>query len=149
VESISLSGSWFKSGAGLERGVDGSPRGYRIVSVDGQRITHRYCSTAESCVDRQGEFLGLEKPWAAGQPLVVIFNCYDAPQGSKAECRVDQGRWQPMPPFAAINESQGLAMPHHFRLQGPSLPAGRHAIEVRVNWPDGSVVRESGTVMVQ
>jgi len=30
VESISMSGSWWKAGEELERGVDGTPRGYRV-----------------------------------------------------------------------------------------------------------------------
>jgi UDP-2,3-diacylglucosamine pyrophosphatase LpxH len=42
VASISVSGSWWQSGAGFERGVDNTPRGYRLVSVDGDRIAHRY-----------------------------------------------------------------------------------------------------------
>ena len=57
VDSISLSGSWYKSGQGMERGVDDCPRGYRIVSVDGTKVTHRYQSSCESRVDRQGEFV--------------------------------------------------------------------------------------------
>jgi UDP-2,3-diacylglucosamine pyrophosphatase LpxH len=148
VESVALSGSWFKSGAGLERNVDGCPRGYRIVTVDGARITHRYCSTAESRVERQGELVGAERPFAAGRPVPLLFNCYDAPQGSTAECRVDQGAWQPMPPFAAVNESLGLKMCHHFRLQCSPLAPGHHQVEVRVRWPDGTRVVETATIQV-
>lgn len=138
VESISLSGSWFKSGPGMERGVDGSPRGYRVVSVDGDKITHRYCSTAESRVQGQGEFVGLDKPLRAGRPVELVFNCYDAPNGSTAEARIDGGPWQPMPPFAAINPAHKLKMPHHFRLEAGPLPVGPHEVEAQVHWPDGT-----------
>ena len=144
VASISVSGSWYQSGKGPERGVDGSPRGYRIVSVDGTRITHRYHSSCESHVDRQGEFYGLDKPVARGTAVPFVFNCYDAPHESTAEVRLDDGLWQPMPAFAASNEKIGLAMPHHFRLLADTttLTPGRHTIAARVHWPDGPVVEE-------
>jgi hypothetical protein len=39
----------------------------------------------------------------------------------------------------------GLSMPHHFRLLADTraLPPAKHTIEVRVTWPDGSVVTEA------
>jgi len=145
VESISLSGSWFRSGAGFERGVDGSPRGYRIVSVNGRRITHRYVSSCESHVDRQGEFAGLDDPVKPSVQTPFVFNCYDAPNGSQARARIDSGPWQPMPAFAALSKTTpDLTMPHHFRLLADtsSLSPGRHVIEASVTWPDGTVVNE-------
>ncbi len=150
VTSISLSGSWYQSGQGMERGVDGSPRGYRIVSVDGTKVTHRYYSSCESRVDRQGEFYGLDKPIARGTAVPLVFNCYDAPHGSTAEARLDDGSWQPMPAFAAMNEKIGLAMPHHFRLQADTtaLAPGRHAVTARVRWPGGEVVEETAELTV-
>jgi len=143
VESISMSGSWWKSGEGFERGVDNSPRGYRIVSVDGTAITHRYRSSCESHVDRQGEFHGLDRIPASRQ-AELVFNCYDAPNGSTAQARIDEGPWQPMPAFAAVNKSIDLKMPHHFRLvtDTTALQSGLHTIEARVTWPDGTVVAE-------
>ena len=145
VESISLSGSWYKSGEGFERGVDGCPRGYRIVSVDGTKITHRYRSSCESRVDRQGEFSGLKGRVPSGKEVPIILNCYDAPNGSTAQARIDGGPWQPMPAYAAVNGV--LTMPHHFRLLGDTtaLGPGGHAVEARVTWPDGTVVVEEET----
>jgi UDP-2,3-diacylglucosamine pyrophosphatase LpxH len=150
VESISISGNWWRSGEGMERGVDGSPRGYRIVSVDGTKISHRYRPSCESYVARQGEFCGLEKPLPPGRPAELVFNAYDAPNGSTAECRIDDGPWQPMPPFPAINESLGLEMPHHFRLLADTatLSPGRHTIDVRVRCPDGTEIRESSAFQI-
>jgi len=150
VESISLSGSWFKAGAGFERGVDNSPRGYRIVSVDGAKITHRYRSSCESYVDRRGEFVGLDGIMPAGKKAEIVFNCYDAPNRSTAQARIDRGPWQPMPAFAAVNKAYELNMPHHFRLMAETsgLAPGRHTIEARVTWPDGTVVTEVGTFVL-
>ncbi|HUT95665.1 MAG TPA: metallophosphoesterase N-terminal domain-containing protein [Thermoguttaceae bacterium] len=146
VESISISGSWWKAGEGFERGVDGCPRGYRIVSVDGTRVTHRYRSSCESHVDRRGEFSGLEDPLAAGRETELVFNAYDAPNGSTAEARIDGGPWRPMPAHEVRSATTpDLTMPHHFRLVADTtaLKPGEHTIEARVRWPDGTVVTES------
>lgn len=146
VESISIAGSWWKSGAGFERGVDNVPRGYRVVSIDGTKVSHYYRPSAESFVDRQGEFVGLEHPISRGSQTPLVFNCYDAPNGSTARARIDDGPWRPMPAFGAVNESIDLTMPHHFRLVADTtaLGSGRHAVEARVVWPDGTVVNERG-----
>jgi len=145
VESISLSGSWWKAGEGFERGVDGCPRGYRVVSVDGTRVTHRYRPSCESYVDRRGEFYGLEDPLAAGRETEFVFNAYDAPNGSTAEARIAGGLWRPMPAHEVRSATTpDLTMPHHFRLVADTtaLEPGEHTIEARVRWPDGTHVTE-------
>ena len=150
AETISLAGSWWNSGAGMERGVDGSPRGYRIVSVRGTKVTHRYQSSCESRVDRQGEFAGLDRRVTPGRQTEFLFNCYDAPHDSTAQARIDQGPWQPMPAFAATTSSGELKMVHHFRLIADTsgLGAGRHVIEAKVTWPDGTMIAEEATFEV-
>ena len=122
--------------------MDGTPRGYRIVSVAGGKITHRYVTSTESRVDRQGELEGLSGPLPAGR-AELVFNCYDAPNGSTARARIDQGTFQPMPSYAPPN-AEGLERPHHFRLLADlsGLKAGHHYLEVRVEWPDGTEVVE-------
>jgi hypothetical protein len=144
AESISLSGSWWKSEHGKERGVDGSPRGYRIISVDGARITHRYRPSCESFVSRQGEFVELPGTIPSQADARFVFNCYDAPNGSSAQARIDQEAWQPMPAYPAVTRDLELTMPHHFMLTTDltRLPQGPHTIEVRVRWPDRTEVRE-------
>ena len=148
VESVSLSGSWWHGGQGFERATDGCPRGYRVVSVDGTDVTHRYCSSCESRVDRQGEFMGLRDRIPAAKSTAFTFNCYDAPDGSTAEARLDGGAWRPM---ASVKyKSSPIDKPHYFRLVADtaSLGSGPHAIEARVAWPDGTVVVEKKTFTV-
>lgn len=132
--SISLSGSWFQSGEGMERGVDGTPRGYRIVSVDGAELAHRYQSSAESRVDEPGEFEGLDNPLVCGRPGRLVFNCFDAPASARARIQLDGGPWLDMPPYPAENTKIGLTMLHHFALEMDpvELSPGRHLAEVHV-----------------
>ena len=119
----------------------------RIVSVDGDRISHRYQSSAESRVERVGEFYGLKDPLTAKTETAFVFNCYDAPNESTAMARIDDGPWRPMPRFAAPSPvTAGLTMPHHFRLVADTttLGSGRHNITVRVTAPDGTTMTASG-----
>jgi len=150
VESISMCGTWWKNHAveGLERGVDGCPRGYRIVSVDGTNVTHRYRSSCESRVDRRGEFIGLKNRIPVGRKIGFVFNCYDAPNGSTAEARIDGRPWRPM---KTVNyRSTSVTKPHHFRMADDTggLQPGPHAVEARVTWPDGTVVVEKKAIEV-
>jgi hypothetical protein len=57
-----------------------------------------------------------------------------------------------MPAFPARSATTpDLTMPHHFRLltDTGALAPGRHTIEVRVSWPDGTVVTQSKTFAVE
>ena len=150
VASISMSGTWWQNRTvdGFERGVDGCPRGYRIVSVDGTKVTHRYRSSCESRVDRQGEFMGLRDRIPAAENTTFTFNCYDAPAGSTAKARLDRGAWRPMTNIKY--KSSPIDKPHYFRLIADTalLGSGPHTIEARATWPDGTVVTEKKTFVV-
>ncbi len=151
VTSISISGSWWKAGPGLERGVDNCPRGYRIVSVDGNKIAHRYQTSAESRVERVGEFPGLSGSLSASKETVFVFNCFDAPNEATVAARIDNGPWQSMPRLAARSPvTAGLTMPHHFRLvtDTTTLDFGHHSITVRVTRPDGETTEASTPFVV-
>ncbi len=152
VESISMSGSWWKAGEGLERGVDGSPRGYRIVTVDGAKVSHRYRPSCESFVESRGQWYPLDEAIGDAATTSFVFNCYDAPNGSISEGRIDNGPWQPMPPHAmASKPTPDLTMVHHFVLTADTskLASGEHTLSARVTWPDGTIVEESKRFTIQ
>jgi UDP-2,3-diacylglucosamine pyrophosphatase LpxH len=151
VASISVSGSWWKGGLGLEKGVDNTPRGYRIVAVDGDRVSHRYQSSAESRVEQLGEFYGLSQPLKTDKETALVFNCYDAPNESTAAGRIDDGPWQQMSRCAPVSPvTADLTMPHHFRLvtDTTSLNAGRHTITVHVTLPSGEMMETCSPFVV-
>jgi len=145
VSSISVCGSWWRSGEGFERGVDNVPRGYRIIEVRDGNISHRYVSSCESKVDRRGEFTGLEKTIKSSKSMPIVFNCYDAPNGSSARARIDSGPWVPMQHYTKNGGYSKMQMPHHFILSADTtkLTAGRHRATARVTWPDGTIVTEA------
>ncbi len=135
VESQAVSGSWWRSGEGFERGVDNAPRGYRIVEVDGTSITHRYYSSCESHVDAPGDLIGRAR---AEEKTVFVFNCYDAPTESRVRGRLDDGAWRDMPREPAVNYRLGLTMPHHYYLEvdETAMAAGSHVVEIETAWRD-------------
>lgn len=150
VSSISVCGSWWRSGDGFERGVDNVPRGYRIIEVRGDRISHRYVASCESKVDRRGEFTGLDSPIQASKNTVIVFNCYDAPNGSTGQTRIDSGPWMPMRQYTEKGGYVNMQMPHHFALRTNTtgLCTGKHSIAAQVTWPDGTIVTESDNLTV-
>ena len=150
VSSISVCGSWWRSGEGFERGVDNVPRGYRVIEVRKGQISHRYVSSCESKVDRQGEFVGLENPVKASQSTRIVFNCYDAPNGSAAHVRIDSRPWMPMEKYVETGGYVNMQMTHHFglRIDTMELNTGRHRIVAKVTWPDGTIVKESADFTV-
>ena len=145
VSSISVSGCWWRSGEGFERGVDNVPRGYRIIEIREGRISHRYVSSCESRVDRQGEFSGLEDTIATSKSTPIVFNCYDAPNGSTAKARIDSDPWTPMQQYTERGGYSKMQMPHHFSLStdAAKLTTGKHRVTVQVTWPDGTTVTKS------
>lgn len=145
VSSISVCGCWWHAGNGFERGVDNVPRGYRIIEVRGGIVSHRYVSSCESKVDVRGEFMGLNTPITPSKSTAVIFNCYDAPNGSTAKARIDVGPWTPMRQYTEKGGYVKMQMPHHFvlRTDTTKLIQGKHRITARITWPDGTVVEEA------
>ena len=150
VSSISVCGCWWRSGEEFERGVDDVPRGYRIIEVRAGHISHRYVSSCESKVDRRGEFTGLDNPITASKSTPIVFNCYDAPNGSTAKARIDSGPWTPMQQYTEKGGYVKMQMPHHFILYTDTtkLTAGRHSVTAKVKWPDGTIVTEAADFTV-
>ena len=150
ISSISVCGSWWCSGEGFERGVDNVPRGYRVIEFRGGRISHRYVSSCESKVDRQGEFMGLDNPIIPSKSSPIIFNCYDAPNGSTAKARIDSGPWTPMQGYTERGGYVKMQMPHHFILRTDTarLGPGKHRATAHITWPDGTIVTETASFIV-
>jgi 3',5'-cyclic AMP phosphodiesterase CpdA len=150
VSSVSVCGCWWGSGQGFERGVDNVPRGYRIIEVRADRIGHRYVSSCESKVDRLGEFPGLEDPIGTSKNAAIVYNCYDAPNGSTAQARIDSGPWTPMQRYAEKGGYVKMQMPHHFSLSADAakLTPGKHRVTAQIAWPDGTIVTKSADFAV-
>jgi len=150
VTSISVCGCWWSCGEGFERGVDNTPRGYRVIEVREGSIKHRYVSSCESKVDRCGEFTGLDEPLAPSDSTTIVFNCYDAPNGSKAKARIDSGPWTPMQKYAEKGGYSKMQMPHHFSLSmdNTKLTPGGHRLTAHVAWPDGTIIEETSNFTV-
>jgi len=89
--------------------------------------------------------MGLNKPITPSKSTAVIFNCYDAPNGSTAKARIDVAPWSPMQQYTEKGGYIKMQMPHHFvlRTDTTKLTQGKHRITAHITWPDGTVVEES------
>ena len=151
VESISVCGTWWKSAEGKrEVGVSGEPRGYRILDVDGGRITHRYQSSAESKVDAIGEIVGRPKRLAAGKVSTLQVNIFDATTRAKVFARIDDRSLQPLKPSGSSVYFADLEPAHHWAWMIPEavLEAGKHRLTVRVEEPGQKAQTFTHTVQV-
>ncbi|KPK39076.1 MAG: hypothetical protein AMJ65_12050, partial [Phycisphaerae bacterium SG8_4] len=84
-------------------------------------------------------------PIKASESTQIVFNCYDAPNGSAAQVRIDSRPWIPMEQYVEPGGYVNMQMPHHFGLSIDTmeLKAGKHRIIAKVTWPDGTIVTES------
>ena len=142
-----------EGGRGLERGVDGTPS--RLPDRDGRRRARSRIATARAAnrsSTSRGEWYPLDEAIGDAATTSFVFNCYDAPNGSTSEGRIDDGPWQPMPPHAmASKPTPDLTMVHHFVLTADTskLASGEHTLSARVTWPDGTIVEESKRFTIQ
>ena len=87
VESISVSGTWWNAAAERrEVGVSGEPRGYRVLDVQGEQISHRYRSSAESRSDTIGEIVGRPHRAPSSEDLTLQVNVFDASETGGSAC---------------------------------------------------------------
>lgn len=131
VTSISVCGSWWRTKTGRERGVSGEPRGYRLIEVDGTRISHRYISSAESHISEPGEFVNVEDGRLADSDELIV-NFFDASNEAKVFGRIDGGSWTPWLPARGHCKLKKVIMAaHHWKCPEHLLSPGQHLVEVR------------------
>jgi len=128
--TVAVCGSRWQAPAGIERGASGEPRGYRLVEVNGTRITHRYVSSAESRAQQAGEFVGL-----AGDRVLdvngLVVNFFDASDQAKIFGRMDGGQSIPWLPARVPGPDSDVMAAHHWRCPPHLMSPGKHKVEVR------------------
>ena len=138
VESISVCGTWWKSPEGQrEIGVSGEPRGYRILDVDGTKITHRYRSSAESRVGAIGEIVGCPKRLPEAKAATLQVNVFDGTNQAEVIARIDDRPVQPLRPSGDSVYFANLKPAHHWEwtIPGETLSKGRHRLTVQAKEP--------------
>ncbi len=138
VESVSVCGTWWKATSEeREVGVSGEPRGYRVLDVRGDRISHRYRGSAESRSDAVGEIVGQPRRVSAEDNLALEVNIFDASEQAEVWARVDDA-----PPVVLQRSGEhkhfaNLAPAHHWKLAIPAklMRAGRHRLQIEVKEP--------------
>ena len=138
VESVSVCGTWWKA-ASEERevGVSGEPRGYRVLDVQGDRISHRYRGSAESRSDAIGEIVGRPRGVSVGRDLALSVNVFDAGEQAEVWARVDEAPPKVLRRSGENKHFANLKPAHHWKLTIPAgrMTAGRHRLQVEVKEP--------------
>jgi len=138
VESISVAGTWWKAPAKQrELGVSGEPRGYRVLDVQGERISHRYRGSAESQSDAIGEIVGRPQRVSAGVELALEANVFDASEQAKVLARIDDAPPTVLDRSDDKKHFQNLKPAHHWKLTVPAnrMTTGRHRLQIQLNEP--------------
>jgi hypothetical protein len=128
--TVAVSGSWWRATTGRELGLSNEPRGYRLIEVNGTRISHRYVASAESRTSDPGELMGLVDGQLVREHEIVV-NFYDASDSATVVGRIDNGpssRWVPATHSGTLKD---LVAAHRWRFARDALAPGWHDVEVR------------------
>ncbi len=149
---------------------DGTPHGYAVLNVDGDKISADYRAAREPASHQ----IGLHAPEAVKARLGYVSyfaNVFNGHDGWKVESRLD-GRtfnamkrvleWDPSYAQRYLAQDAASAPLTEKRLPDPTLchhlwraylpadlPAGEHTIEVRATDPDGQIFDSKQTVVVR
>ncbi|HAK97627.1 MAG TPA: hypothetical protein DCM87_22205 [Planctomycetes bacterium] len=135
VASQAVSGSWWKSGGGFERGQDRAPRGYRIVEVDGAAIAHRFVASCESRTGAAGECDREGRESLPRRHTRLVFNVYDGASWAGGTASIDGAGACPVRAIAAVDPASRAILPHHYACHADlrALAPGRHRVRLELD----------------
>ena len=117
--------------------MSGEPRGYRVLDVQGEQISHRYRSSAESRSDTIGEIVGRPHRAPSSEDLTLQVNVFDASEQAEVLARVDDAPPAVLHRSSAKRHFANLKPAHHWKLEVAEgrMTTGRHRIQVQVKEP--------------
>lgn len=130
-------GHWWERGGRPKVNLDGSPKGYRIVYIDGEETETIFRGIG---VENKCPLAIVEPPPGAGveESLTIGVNVFDGDSDTCVEYRIGAGGWQPMRLAPRQAAPGGLSGSHYWaaRAAAPPVP-GTYLLSVRVTLPDG------------
>jgi 3',5'-cyclic AMP phosphodiesterase CpdA len=134
-------GHWWERGGRPPLNLDGSPKGYRIVYVEGEELFTVYKPTGES-LRRQLRIVRPKPGEVVTGRLAVGVNVFDGDVETRVERRIGQGEWVPMryaPQQAAPNI---LSSAHFWTGWVTDLTPGTHLLTIRATLASGECYTE-------
>lgn len=114
ASTVSLCGRWWQAETPPERGCGGEPRGYRVIDADGDRLDHRYVSSAESRTDAVAEIMANR----LGDKLEVWVNVHDAAPDTQVTVTCGEVTVPAVAtPYPGEVFGEPVGLPHHFRAE--------------------------------
>ena len=124
---------------------DGSPKGYRIVTVTGGEVATRYQALGEA----NAGSMRAEAVRNGSGDFLVNANVFDGSERWRVECSVDGGSWRPMTRLAGQATHLPRGCPHWWEalVSAGENAGGGSRIEVRAMAPNGTSTTEAISVI--
>ena len=144
VTTAAICASWWELRDFPVENFDGSPKGYRIVTVQDGEVTTRYQALSEAF---QGPIRAEVVVNGSGD-LLVSANVFDGSERWRVDCRAAGGTWQPMTCLPGQATSHARLCPHWWEALVPvqEVSAGASLVEVRTTAPDETETIEAISV---
>ncbi|HTE16748.1 MAG TPA: calcineurin-like phosphoesterase family protein [Armatimonadota bacterium] len=142
-------GHWWEQGGRPALNLDGSPKGFRVVYVDGEACHSVYHSTGAG-PGRQLRIVGPKAGARVRGRFGIGVNVFDGDARTRVEYRIGLRAWEEMR-FAPQRRSPTVFGSAHFwTAWGPAdLPRGTHQLSVRATFADGAAYMEAVTFWVE
>lgn len=147
-----LSGAWWQG----ELCTDGTPRGYGVFEIDGDRVNWYYKPTDHTADFQMKVYCGTEYPQFAGQ---IVANIWASDPTWKVEARFDDKRTVPMERFTAYDPAAQKmyastdhldhkyiypsAADHFYRV---TVPEGARSVRISATDPFGRTYTQTRTL---
>ena len=147
IASGAICGHWWERGGRPPVNVDGSPKGYRLIYVNGDEITSAYQGTGHPSRYRM-RIVGPHRGEAVEGRIGLGVNVFDADARWSVDYRLDAGDWRPLKFTPQLARPNVLSNAHFWAgyVDVKGLLPGVHVVWIRATGPSGEAYTDSVTI---
>ena len=142
-------GHWWERGERPAVNLDGTPKGYRVIYVDGECVETVYRATG--CrVPPQLQIVTPQPDTPARGRVTIGVNVFDGDSSTRVEARIGEAEWIGLLYTPQQAGSSVFSNAHFWTGYWPDeLPAGTHSLTVRATFADGKSCTEQVGLMIE